>query len=257
MDNAQPGITDLLDPLARTARTRRMGLALAMLAAPWFHGGGYTIGSAHGYREMAARISAACGRRVLLPDYRLAPEHPFPAAIEDAVTAARSVIGRFGAAATAIGGDSAGAGLTFAALPALRDAGDPLPHRAVVFSPLVELTGAGTSLEANAATDAAISPASLQLIQRIYLRDIDPLDPRASPVGADLQALPPTLILVSTTEVLLDGALTLAARIDECGGDARVRLHDGMVHAWPLFPFLHESDEAAREVAEFIDSDIG
>jgi acetyl esterase/lipase len=219
----------------------------------WFHGGGYSIGSAAGYRAFASAIASACRARVIVPDYRLAPEYPFPAAVDDATTAARWLVERFGERATAFGGDSAGGALVVAALTALRDAGAALPARAVALSPLVDLSARGASFDANAATDVALSRAAVANVRAIYLQGADPLDPRASPVVADLHGLPPTLVLVSSSEVLLDDARSLVERFTEFGGEATLHVEDGMVHVWPMFSsFLPEGARAIGEIADFL-----
>jgi acetyl esterase/lipase len=219
----------------------------------WFHGGGYSIGSAAGYRAFASALASACRTRVIVPDYRLAPECPFPAAVEDATAAARWLVERFGMAATALGGDSAGGALAVAALVALRDAGAALPFRAVAVSPLVDLSARGASFDANAATDVALSRAAVANVRAIYLQGADPLDPGASPVVADLHGLPPTLVLVSSSEVLLDDARLLVERFTECGGEVTLVVEDGMVHVWPMFSsFLPEGARAIERIAAFL-----
>jgi epsilon-lactone hydrolase len=219
----------------------------------WFHGGGYSIGSAAGYTALASALSVACRMSIIVPDYRLAPEHPFPAAAEDAAAAARWLVGRF-AERGAIGGDSAGGALVFAALTALRDAGGGLPYRAVAVSPLVDLSARGASIDANAATDVALSRAAVASVRAMYLQGADPLDPRASPVGADLRDLPPVLVLVSSSEVLLDDARLLVERIVECDGDSTLAIEDDMVHVWPLFSsFLPEGIRALERIAAFLE----
>jgi epsilon-lactone hydrolase len=218
----------------------------------WFHGGGYAIGSASGYTGLASALSSAGGMSVIVPDYRLGPEHPFPAAVEDAAAALHWLVERYGDYA-AVGGDSAGGALVFAALTTVRDAGAALPRRAVAVSPLVDLSARGASFDANAATDVALSRAAVANGRATYLQGHDPLDPRASPVAADLDGLPPALVLVSSSEVLLDDARLLVDRITESGGEATLVVEEEMVHVWPLFSsFLDEGARAIDQIAEFL-----
>jgi acetyl esterase/lipase len=222
-------------------------------AMVWFHGGGYTIGSPRGYSVLASELSDACDLTVVLPDYRLAPKHQFPAAVEDAAGAVGWLIERYGDGAAAVGGDSAGGGLTFAALTVVRDAGGRMPRHAVAVSPLADLTASGASYETNAAHEVALSRGGVAQVRAMYLRGQDPNNPLASPVQADLSGLPPALVLVSSSEVLLDDARTLAGRIAGSGGDVRLVVHEDMVHVWPLFSsFLPEGALALKQIAEFV-----
>jgi epsilon-lactone hydrolase len=217
----------------------------------WFHGGGYSIGSAEAYAPLATTLAGACRARIVVPDYRLAPEHPFPAAAEDAAAAARWVVESFDD--VAVGGDSAGGALVFAALTALRDDGVTLPRRAVAVSPLVDLTARGASFDTNARTDPALSRRAVAGVRALYLQGADPLDPRASPVTADLRDLPPALVLASASEVLLDDARLLVGRIRECGGEATLLVEADMVHVWPVFaPILPEGTDAIKRIAQFL-----
>jgi acetyl esterase/lipase len=219
----------------------------------WFHGGGFTIGSALGYSVLAAGLSAAAGMGVVVPEYRLAPEHPFPAAVEDAALAARWLTQTYGAAASFVGGDSAGGALAVTALTSLRDEGRALPAKAVALSPLVDLTGTAASYETNGARDVAISAAAVRMVRRMYLQGHDPNDPLASPLRAQLADLPPLLILASSSEVLLDDARSLVARVSEAGGVAELIVHADMVHAWPLFaPELAEGQLALEQIGGFL-----
>jgi monoterpene epsilon-lactone hydrolase len=233
---------------AVTAARARTGSALL-----WFHGGGYTIGSAAGYTEFASALSASCGMTVIVPDYRLAPEHPFPAAADDAVTATKWLVDTYGEQASAVGGDSAGGALALTGLLSLRDAGGKLPRRVVVVSPLVDLSASTESFDTNAEHDVALSRAAVRQVQEIYLQGQDPLDPRASPSRTDLSGLPPALVLVSSSEVVFDDAQTLVDRIAACAGDAELVVHQGMVHSWPLFSsFVPEGAHALEQIAAFL-----
>lgn len=223
-----------------------------------FHAGGYVIGSLDSHRPFASRLSAAAGCRVLLVDYRRAPEHPFPAALDDALTACRWVIGE-GASSDhlVISGDSAGGGLTIAALCSLRDAGEGRPAAAVAMSPWVDLARTGASVHAKADLDPILSPDLLERWAGFYLAGADPRAPAASPLYADLAGLPPLLILAGGREVLLDDAVRLAERARTSGVDVTLEVADEMIHIWPSFAGLvPEGDEGVARVGAFIRAHI-
>lgn len=221
----------------------------------WFHSGGYVIGSADGYRSLGAHLAAAADARVVLVDYRRAPEHPYPAAVEDATAVYRAVIAEQagGAASTVLAGDSAGGGLTFACLAALRDAGTELPSCAVSCSPWVDLAQTGASLDANADIDPAVNGPMLEMCASMYLGDADRRTPLASPLYADLTGLPPLYVLVGTAETLLDDARRIAERAEAAGVDVTLRVAEEMIHIFPLFvSFLPEAKEAVGGIAQFV-----
>ncbi len=218
----------------------------------WLHGGGYVMGSAHGYRHAAAALSRAMGSLVIVPDYRLAPEFLFPAALEDATRVLGAVIAEFGAERTVIGGDSAGGGLTVATLIASRDSGAPLPGAAAVVSPLADFTISGASVVTNRDTDPVITERSLGLLASTYLQGHDRLDPLASPVFGDLAGLPPILLLVSDSEILLDDAVRIHDAVQVAGGSSALSVHPDTCHAWTLFTdFLPQAREGVAEIADF------
>jgi epsilon-lactone hydrolase len=225
----------------------------------YLHGGGYVIGSSQSHIDVAARLSCAAGARVLSVDYRLAPEHPFPAAVNDAVGAYRWWV-RAGVdpRRTVIVGDSAGGGLAIATLVALRDGGHPLPAAAVCFSPWVDLEGLGKSMIRNADTDPNINLEELLIVADLYLAGADPRSPLAAPLYADLRGLPPLLILASSAETLLDDSLRLARRARQAGVPVRLDIWNHMVHAWPVVAaLLPEGREAIEQVAAFVRQAIG
>ncbi|MBC2637663.1 MULTISPECIES: alpha/beta hydrolase fold domain-containing protein [unclassified Rhodococcus (in: high G+C Gram-positive bacteria)] len=216
----------------------------------WFHGGGYVMGSAHGYRHAAAALARALGSAVLLPEYRLAPEAPFPAAVEDAAAVLGAVVAEHGPEHTAVGGDSAGGGLTIAALVRTREAGSALPATAVVVSPLADFTAAGASVTANAGTDPVITERALGLLAASYLQGHDPRDPLASPVFADLAGLPPLLLLASDSETLLDDSVRIHESVQAAGGTSTLSVYPDTCHAWTLFSeFLPQAREGVDEIA--------
>ena len=177
----------------------------------YFHGGGYGMGSLNTIRALASQLAAASGARVLSVGYRLAPEHPFPAAVDDAIAAYRWLLEQGADPATvAFGGDSAGGGLTVAALLAARDQGLPSPAAGVCISPWVDMTLGSASIERNAATDPEAKRSHLIEWSGYYLAGTDPKTPLASPVYADLSGLPPLLVHAGTAEILEDDATRLA-----------------------------------------------
>lgn len=218
----------------------------------WLHGGGYVMGSAHGYRHAAAALSRAMGALVIVPDYRLAPEFPFPAALDDATRVLGAVIAEFGAEHTVLGGDSAGGGLTVATLMASRDSGRPLPAAAAVVSPLADFTVSGASVMVNRDTDPVITERDLGLLAATYLQGHDRLDPLASPVFGDLAGLPPILLLASDSEILLDDAVRIHEAVQAAGGSSALSIHPETCHAWTLFTdFLPQAREGVAEIADF------
>ena len=220
----------------------------------YLHGGGYVIGSPRSHRHLAASIAVAARASVLLPDYRLAPEHPFPAALEDAVAAYRWLLDRGTAPRRiVIAGDSAGGGLTVATLVALRERGVPLPAAGVCISPWVDLTGSGASYATKAASDPIVTRYGVMEMARVYLGATDARTPLASPLFADLTGLPPLFIQVGTEEVLLDDAMELAERAKAAGVEATLELWPEMVHVWQwFFPMLDEGRTAIDGIGAFV-----
>src|SRR5215470_7808751 len=220
----------------------------------YLHGGGYVIGSLTPHRDLAGRLSRAAAARVLVIDYRLAPEHPYPAALEDAVAAYRWLL-RHGAtpARTVIAGDSAGGGLTVATLVALRDAGDPLPAAGVCLSPWVDLEGIGASMTTKASVDPIVQQQGLLWFANQYLGSADPRTPLAAPLYADLHGLPPLLIHAGLAETLLDDATRLAERARAAGVNVTLETWEDMIHVWHLFaPMLPEGQQGIERVGEYI-----
>lgn len=216
----------------------------------YLHGGGYMLGSIRTHASLASEIASAWHARVLNVNYRLAPEAPFPAALEDAVRAYRWLREQ-GVASTQIiiAGDSAGGGLAIATLLALRDRGEPLPAAAVCFSPWLDLTLTGTSFETKAACDPLLRRDDLQFMAQAYLRGEKAEHPLASPLHANLQGLPPILIQVGTDEVLLDDAVRFADRAKLANVDVTLDVWPGMIHVWQLFSFLLPESKQALDAA--------
>ena len=224
-------------------------------AVLYLHGGGYVAGSIDSHRNLLGHLAAAMQCRIFAADYRLAPEHPHPAPVEDATAAYRALVADEGLdpSRLVVAGDSAGGGLTMATLVALRDAGDPLPAAAVPISPWIDLEATGDSATTRAAADPMVSAESLLVIGQLFLGDDgDPHDPLAAPLHADLSGLPPLLIQVGDAEVLLDDATRLAAGVTEAGGEATLEVWPDMIHVWHgSAGFVPESDQAIARIAEF------
>jgi acetyl esterase/lipase len=219
----------------------------------YLHGGGYCIWSPLPYRNFNRRLADAADTRVLAIDYRLAPEHPHPACVEDALTAYRWLLDRgVDPSRVAISGDSAGGGLTVATLIALRDAGDPLPACAVPISPWIDVEITGQMSEDALAVDA-LRLDHLKLFAASYLNGADPRTPLANPLHADLTGLPPTLVIVGEREILLDDAQRLAQRAREAGVDVTLDITPGMTHIWQMFGGMFpEAQEAVETIAGFL-----
>lgn len=219
------------------------------------HGGGYVMGDPSGSRAFTTALALTTRARVVSLDYRLAPDHRFPAAVDDALAAYAAMLAAgVGPSRIAIGGESAGGGLTVAALLAIRDAGLPLPACAVALSPWVDLTCAGGSYGACAERDPLLTRGVLLEMADQYLFGQDPRAPLASPARADLTGLPPLLIQVGADEVLLDDAITLAQRAEACGIPTELEVWPDMIHVWQMFAgALPEADEAIRRIATFLE----
>jgi phosphinothricin tripeptide acetyl hydrolase len=226
------------------------------VAIVYLHGGGYVMGSLNTHRGLCARLSRVARGRVLSVDYRLGPEHPHPAAVEDAVAAVRFVR-ESGVAPgrTAVAGDSAGGGLTLATLVALRDAGDPTPAAGLCISPWTDLVLTGDSIATKAEQDPMVRAADLQRMADAYLAGRDAKTPLASPLYADLTGLPPLLLQVGSAEILLDDAVRIAARARAAGVAAELRVWPDMIHVWHAFAdLLPEGSEAVDEMAAFLET---
>jgi len=219
----------------------------------YLHGGGYVIGSIGSHRAMIARIAIAARARALAIDYRLAPEHPYPAAVDDATAAYRWLLAQgIEPARLAIAGDSAGGGLTAATLLALRDAGDVLPAAAVCISPWLDLACSGETMRTKAADDPVLTPERLQRWAGQYLNGTDARTPVASPLYGDLSGLPPLLMQVGTAEVLLDDSLRFAERARAAGVDVTLEPWEELIHIWPIFFMLPESQQAIERVGAWL-----
>jgi len=219
----------------------------------FLHGGGYAAGSPALYRHITWRFAESAGARVVTPDYRLAPEHPFPAALDDAVAAWRACLAT-GADPhrSAFLGDSAGGGLALALALRLRDEGDPLPGAIVAISPWTDLAITGASCRPGC-SDPMLSADDLEPAAAQYLAGADPRTPYASPLYGDLQGLPPTLIQVGSDEILVDDSVRMAERMREAGCEVTLEIWPRMPHVWHAFaPFMPEAGRAIARVSAFI-----
>jgi monoterpene epsilon-lactone hydrolase len=221
----------------------------------YLHGGAYVTGSAAIYRHFTWRIAAALRASVLVVDYRLAPEHPFPAALDDAVAAYRWLLAQGVAPRQiAIMGDSAGGGLALATLLRLRDEGLPLPAVAVALSPWTDLAMTGASYARNARADPMIDVAVVPHLVRLYLGGADPRHPHASPLYGDPTGLPPTLFQIGSDEILHDDAVRMAERMRAAGCHAELEVWPRMPHVWHLFaPLVPEAQRAIARIAAFVE----
>jgi monoterpene epsilon-lactone hydrolase len=220
----------------------------------FLHGGGYELGSLRSDGELAARLGRAGRIQVLFVEYRLAPEHPFPAAIDDVVAAWRWLRTDQGlnARSIAVAGDSAGGGLAAALLVATRDAGEELPAGAVLMSPTVDLTSSGASMTERADQDPISTPATLRQFASDYLAGADPKTPLASPLFASLSGLPPLLIQVGTADLLLSDSERLASAAAEAGVDVTLHIGEGLPHVFQIMLGTPEAAEATEQIGGFL-----
>lgn len=220
----------------------------------FLHGGGFELGSLRSDGELAARLGRASGMRVLFPEYRLAPEHPFPAAIDDVLAAWRWLRTDQDLSATsmAVAGDSAGGGLAVSLLVAARDAGEALPAAAALMSPTVDLTASGTSMTDRVDQDPISTPAMLRQFASDYLAGADPKTPLASPLFASLSGLPPLLVQVGTADLLFSDSERLARAAAEAGVDVTLDVGDGLPHVYQLLFGTPEAARATEQIGAFL-----
>ena len=220
----------------------------------YLHGGGYLLGSVNSHRAMLERLAKAAGSRVLALNYRLAPEAPFPAAVDDAVAGYRWLLAQgIAAKHITIAGDSAGGGLTIGALLALRDAGDAMPGCAVPISPWNDMEGTGASMQTRAAVDPMVQKAGLSEMAGAYLQGADTKNPLASPLYGNFKGLPPMLIQVGDAETLLDDTTRIEPKLKAAGVDVTVEVWDEMIHVWHLFaPMLDKGQEAIDRIGAYV-----
>jgi acetyl esterase/lipase len=220
----------------------------------YLHGGGYVMGSINTHRAMIARIARASEAKAMALNYRMAPEDPFPTAVDDATAAYRWLLAQgYKPGKIVISGDSAGGGLTLATLLALRDAGIPLPAAAVPISPWADLEGTGASIQTRAAADPMVDKAGLLRMAQMYAGDSDPKNPLISPIYADYKGLPPMLIQVGDAEILLDDSTRVAERARAAGIKVELEAWPEMFHVWHVFAkILPEGQQAIDRIGEYV-----
>ena len=269
VEEGRAGIVELarLAPLYKDSKLENVdagGVPAAWMITPdvakdrailYLHGGGYIQGSITSHQDLAQRISIASKTKLLILDYRLAPEHPFPAALEDSVRAYEWLINNEGydPKDLIIAGDSAGGGLTLATLVKLRDQEVQLPAAAVCLSPWTDLALTGDSLKLKIHEDPFVSPDGLMFSAGLYLGKTDPKNPFASPLYADFKGFPPLCIQVGSAEILLDDATRLAKRAKKAGIEVQLDIWEDMIHVFQAFAVMApEGTEGINKIGEFI-----
>lgn len=220
----------------------------------YLHGGGYLFGSPLSYRAFTTRLAQQAGMRVLTPDYRLAPENPFPSAVDDALAAYRWLLESAGipASGVVLAGDSAGGGLAMALVHALKAEGEALPGAIVALSPYTDLATTGDSLEENSERCAMFTADSIRRAARIYLAGAEAELPLASPLYGEFDGFPPLFIMVSDTETLRDDGLRVAEKADQAGVEVQLQVWRDQPHVWPIFhPLIPEASRSIRDMAAF------
>jgi epsilon-lactone hydrolase len=248
-DAIDAGGVDAIRIIVRQSRVDRYVL--------FFHGGGYVVGSARLYRDFTWRIAAAARACVLYFDYRLAPEHPFPAALEDAITAYRWLAARVDHRRIAFVGDSSGGGLALAALYKLRDERLALPGAVAVVSPWTDLALTGASLQSNASLDPMMNVSALPSLAAHYLAGADARNPYASPLYGEASGVPPALIQVGSDEVLRDDGVRMSEKLRAAGCDSEIEVWPRMPHAWHLYArILPEGRLAIERIGAFLQAKL-
>ncbi|MGB7445413.1 MAG: alpha/beta hydrolase [Coleofasciculaceae cyanobacterium] len=250
-------------PTATVEEVNANGVPAYLISTPaaqskvilYLHGGGFIMGSRHSHRRIASDLSEAAKALVLLIDYRLAPEHPYPAALEDSLAAyhwLRETRG-FSDSNIAIAGDSAGGNLVLSTLLSLRDASKSLPAAALVMSPFLDLQGTGSTFQTKTDVDLMVTPELIETIVKMYVPNDNPSEPTVSPLYADLSGLPPMLIHVGNQEILLDDSLRLARKAALEDVSVELKVWKDMIHCHHLFaPILEEGRQAITEAGAFL-----
>lgn len=220
----------------------------------YLHGGGYVTGSIESHLMLCVPLARALGLRVVVPEYRLAPEHPYPAALEDALKAFRGLLTEgYSGSDIVLAGDSAGGGLCLAAALSLRGSGDPAPAAVICLSPWTDLSNSGASHAANAASEALLDTGTLDQWAALYAGGARLDAPYVSPFRGDFRGFPPLLIQVDRGEILLDDSTALAAKARAAGVDVSLSVWNGLWHVWPaLGDLVPESGAAFAEMREFL-----
>jgi epsilon-lactone hydrolase len=252
-----------LDDDISTERVGAGGVPAEWIAAPgvdqaavmlYLHGGGYVLGSMRTHRVMLAHLARASGCKVLGLEYRLAPENPFPAPVDDTLAAYRWLLSQgYDHRKIVLAGDSAGGGLVVAAMVAMRYVGEPLPAAGICLSPWVDMEATGQSFVTNATSDPSVAKDRILRMAAVYLAGKSPQAPLASPIHADLHGLPPLLVQVGSIETLLDDAKALTARAQAAGVSVEYEVWEDMPHVWQHFaPILPEAQQAIARIGQFV-----
>jgi epsilon-lactone hydrolase len=252
------------NPLAPDVKVEKLtvaGMPAEWVSAPnatndkvflYLHGGAYIMGSCNTHRDLASKISRSSGCRVLVVEYRLAPENQYPAAVEDALSAYQWLLSSGVAPEQlVVGGDSAGGGLTLALLLSLKEAGEALPQAAVLLSPWTDMEGTGTSMETRAEVDPWLNPEQSRQAPLLYIGTLDRRHPHVSPIFGDLEGLPPLLVHVGNDEILLDDSVRLVDRAREAGVDVTFKIWEDMWHVFQQFK-MPEAAQAIDEIGQFV-----
>ncbi|MEM9906835.1 MAG: alpha/beta hydrolase [Cyanobacteria bacterium P01_D01_bin.44] len=261
-ENFEAGFTLPRHPIAQVTCVNANGVPAELIFHPpdnsdhlilYLHGGGFVMGSCQTHRRIAADLAETSGARVLCLDYRLAPEYPFPAGLEDSLTAYHWLLKEFQPQQIALVGDSAGGNLALTTLLSLRDAGKALPASTVLISPYCDQTRTSQTIVSHAERDPMVSSDMLNTITACYASNRDLRNPLISPLYADLSGLPPLLVHVGAAEVLLDDALKIVRQIGLSNGSVELKVWRDMIHCFHLFaPMLSEGHAAIAEVATFL-----
>jgi acetyl esterase/lipase len=220
----------------------------------YLHGGGFVFGLTPPHLQMGAYLAQKMGIRILMVDYRLAPKHPFPAALDDCATAYRWLLEQgISTQNIAVAGDSAGGNLTIALLMKLRDSGDPLPAAAACLSPVTDMTKDKVH---QGYQDPLLPPKAIRLYTASYVGNNDAHNPLISPVFGNLRGLPPLLIHAGEDEILRDDAVRIAELTEAAGVDARLEVYPRMWHVWQLFLALPQAIQSLDDIAQFLRSHI-
>ena len=215
------------------------------------HGGGFCFGSAKSSIEYAERLAIAANARCFVLEYRLAPEHPFPASLEDTIYALRELGIRYGFANLFLSGESAGVALAIAATMKIRGLGSDIPAGIIALSPFIDCTLSSKSIDQRDGDDPIVERDTLTFMVSNYFQDNDPSDPFISPIFGDFTGLPPILIQAGNKEVLIDEALRLAERAKASNIDTTLELFDERLHIFSMFPYLPNAEDALKSIKRF------